>query len=314
MNEKDLQVIKSGYLEVGDGHKLYYEQWGNSDAEPIFFLHGGPGGGFKDKHKFIFNPQKHHVIFFDQRGSGQSKPYASTKNNTTQNLISDIEKLRKLFGFKKIALWGRSWGSALALAYAIEHSSSVSRIAIGGVYIGTRFENDFISTGYVRYTYPEAWERFISLVPEDHKNSGQAITKYYSDKMYGSDKKEAKKYADEWTLWEATTVTINYNKDQLEASVSEDDNLAIAKLETHYFLNDCFMPENYIIDNIHKIKHIPCYVVQGRFDNCTPPETAYRLSKAYGENLTLQWVNAGHKGSDPEIMAADQAVANIFLG
>ena len=313
MKNSGSYVITSGHLDVGDGHELYYEKWGNKEAPPTVFLHGGPGGGFKDRHKFSFNPDKHQIIFFDQRGAGRSTPYASTKNNTTPDLVSDIEKLCNKLGLGKVNLWGRSWGSTLALAYAIAHPEHVRRIVIGGVYLGTRFEYDFIAAGYVRYTYPEAWERFIGLVPEDQRSSGKSITQYYADKMNSSDPDDAKRYADEWTLWEATTLSMRYDKNQLEASVMEEDNLAIAKLETHYFLNDCFMPQNYIIDNIGKIQHIPCYVIQGRFDNCTPPDTAYRLSKAYGDNLTLQWVNAGHKGSEPEIMAADRAIANTFL-
>ena len=313
MNNTDPNVRKSGHLEVGQGHKLYYEDWGNPRSFPIIFLHGGPGGGFSDRHKLNFDPIKHRVIFFDQRGSGKSTPYATTENNTTQELISDIEKLREHFGIKKAHICGRSWGSALALAYALAHPERVEHMMIGGVYFGSRFENDFISTGYGRYTYPEAWERYIALVPEDHRASGTSITQYYADRMHSSDPKEAKKYADEWTLWEVTTLTINYDQRRIEAAVLEDDNLAVARLEAHYFLNDCFMPDNYIIDNIDKIKHIPCYVVQGRFDNCTPPATAHRLAKAYGNNLTLQWVNAGHIGSEPEIMVAERAIANTFL-
>jgi len=165
----------------------------------------------------------------------------------------------------------------------------------------------------VRYTYPEAWERYIAMVPKSHQTDGGTITRYYADKMNSSDAEEAKKYADEWTLWEATTLSINYDQRKLEAEVLNEDNLAVAKLEAHYFLTNCFMPDNYILDNIDTIKHIPCYVVQGRFDNCTPPDTAYRLSKAYGKNLTLQWVNAGHRASDPEIMAATRAAANTRL-
>jgi proline iminopeptidase len=313
MSKQDKNIVKSGHLDVGQGHKIYWEDWGNPEGFPILFLHGGPGGGINDRHKLLFDPLKHRVIFFDQRGAGQSTPYASIENNTTNDLIGDIEKLREHFGINKMHVTGRSWGSALALAYAIAHPERVKHMMIGGIYFGSRFENDFISAGYVRYTYPEAWERYIALVPEDRRTDGMAITQYYANKMNSANAKEAKRYADEWTLWEASTLSLDYDQRKLEAEVLGDDNLAVARLEAHYFLNDCFMPDNYILDNIQKIKHIPCYVVQGRFDNCTPPDTALRLSKAYGKNLTLQWVSGGHRGSEPLINAAERAVANIFL-
>jgi proline iminopeptidase len=313
MDILDEYVRDSGHLTVGDGHKLYYEDWGNPAAFPIIYLHGGPGGGFGDRHKLNFDPLKHRVIFFDQRGAGKSTPYASVDHNTTQDLVSDIEKIREHFSIEKAHISGRSWGSALALAYAIAHPDRVARMMIGGVYFGSKFENDFIAAGYVRYTYPEAWERYIAMVPEEHRGSGTSISQYYADKMHSSDAAEAKHYADEWTLWEATTLSISYDQRQLEPAVLADDNLAIARLEAHYFLNDCFMPDNYILDNIDTIKHIPCYVVQGRFDNCTPPVTAYRLAQAYGDNLTLQWVSAGHRASEPEVRVAERAVANTFL-
>jgi len=140
----DEYVRKSGHLDVGQGHKLYYEDWGNPKAFPIIFLHGGPGGGFSDRHKLNFNPRKHRVIFFDQRGAGKSTPYASIEHNTTQDLVSDIEKLRKHFGIEKAHISGRSWGSTLALAYAIAHPDRVKHMLIGGVYLGSRFENDFV--------------------------------------------------------------------------------------------------------------------------------------------------------------------------
>lgn len=313
MSKDNNSVIKSGHLDVGYGHKLYWEDWGNPKSFPVIYLHGGPGAGFADRHKLAFDPSIHRVIFFDQRGSGRSTPYASTKNNTTQDLISDIVKLREYLGIERVHLFGRSWGSALALAYSIAHPESVKHMLIGGVYFGTSFENDFISAGYVRYTYPEAWERYISIVPEDHRATGTSITQYYVDKMNSMDANEAKKYADEWTLWEASTLPINYDQRKVEEEVLAGDNLAIAKLEAHYFLNNCFMPDNYILDNVDVIKNIPCYVVQGRFDNCTPPITAYRLAKAYGDKLTLQWVSAGHRMADPQIMVAQRAAANTFL-
>jgi proline iminopeptidase len=154
---------------------------------------------------------------------------------------------------------------------------------------------EFIASGHVRYTYPEAWERFIGLVPVGHRINGASSAKYFAEKLNSNDTAEARKFSDERALWENTTPTLAYEKQTIEQDTLGDKaNLPIAKLEAHYFLNNCSIPENYILESIEKIKHLPCYAVQGRFDNCTPPIGAYCLSKTYGDTLTLQFVNAGH--------------------
>ena len=314
-NKADKLTNDSGFLDVGDGHKIYWEDWGNPKAPPIIHFHGGPGGGFSDSHKLIFNPNKHRVIFYDQRGAGKSTPYASIENNTTQLLVEDAEKLRQHLKLGKVYLIGGSWGSTMTLMYALTYPENVKGMIMWGIYLARQFENDLISAGYSRYTYPEAWERYISLVPEENRRDGTSITQYYADKINSTDKKIACQYADEWTLWECSLLTLNYDKRQIENEVvlGDDSNLALARFETHYFLNGCFIPENYIIENIEKIKHIPGYVVQGRFDNCTPPISAYELSKAYGDNLTLQFVNAGHKRHDAQLKTSLVTATNALF-
>lgn len=310
----DTDVNKSGMLDVGDGHKIYWEDWGNPKGAVVMHFHGGPGGGFSDRHKLLYNPQKHRVIFFDQRGAGKSTPYAETKNNTTQKLIEDTEKLRIHLGIEKMYLCGGSWGSTMVLMYALTHPKRVKAMVAWGIYLASQFENDLIAAGYAKYNYPEAWERFIALVPKEHRKSGTTITQYYADKLSSPDAVEAQKYADEWSLWESSLVTVMYDKRKIEKEVlGDENNIPLARLETLYFLNGCFMPENYIIDNIKTIKHIPLYVVQGRFDNCTPPITAYELGKAYGKNMTLQFVNAGHNRGDPEMIVALRAVIDTIF-
>lgn len=311
---QDQNVIKSGMLDVGDSHNIYWEDWGNPDAFPIMHFHGGPGGGFSDGHKLIFNPEKHRVIFFDQRGAGKSTPFAETKNNTTQKLVEDTEKLREHLGIEKMYLVGGSWGSTMVLAYAIAHPERVKAMVAWGIYLARQFENDLISAGHARYNYPEAWERFIAMVPQEHQDSGTSITQYYANKLNSDDGAEARSYADEWSLWESSLLSLAYDQKRVEQSViGSDSNVPLAKLETLYFLNGCFMPENYLLDTIAAVRHIPLYVVQGRFDNCTPPISAFELSRAYGENMTLQMVSAGHKRSEPELQAALRAVINTSL-
>jgi proline iminopeptidase len=316
MKNQDPYVNKSGHLDVGDGHKIYYEDWGNPKSFPIMHLHGGPGAGFSDSHKLIYDPAKHRVIFHDQRGCGKSTPFASLKNNTTQALIADIEKLRGHFGIDKMHVAGGSWGSTLAMLYALKHPEHVKSLMMRGIYLLRQFENDYIYQGGPKETFPEAWQRFIGLVPEKHRKNSMDVIKFYSSKIYSKDRKTAERYAAEWTLWEMSVTSLSYDRLKAEKETMEGDrafNVSMAVMETHYFLNKCFVPENYILKNIDKIKHIPAYVVQGRFDMCTPPVSALDLAKAYGKNLNLQITRAGHLRSEPENLSALRAIASAAL-
>ena len=302
-NTPDNYILQSGYLDVGDGHKIYWEDWGNPESFPVMHFHGGPGPGFNDRHKMLYNSQKQRVIFFDQRGAGKSTPLGETKNNTTQKLIEDTEKLRKYLGVNKMYLAGGSWGSALVLLYAIAHPERVKAMVAWSIYLARKLDTDYVSEGYQRFNYPEAWERFITLVPLKYRTNGDSITKFYSDKINSRNKQVALKYADEWSLWESSLCTISYDRQSMEKEVLGDpDNLVVGKLETHYFYNGCFVPENFILSNIKKIRHLPLFVVQGRFDACTPPYIAYDLFKAYGKKMSLKIVAAGHLRTDPEML------------
>lgn len=302
-----------GFLDVGF-HQLHWEDWGNRNAaHTIFHLHGGPGAGFNEQHKVLFDAEKHHVIFHDQRGSGKSTPHASIEHNTTQDLVEDIERLRVECGVETMILTGGSWGSTLALMYALTYPERVERMVLWGLFLGSQFEIDFVSEGYPRFFFPEAWNRFISFVPEEHRKSGDAIMRYYAEHIRASDELIAKQYADEWTLWEATLLSLNYDKDTLEREVlSDPSNRAIAMLETHYFLHHCFLPENHILNSLTQIQHIPATLIQGRFDMCTPPVSAYNFSQAYGSNLSVQFVVSGHLRTEPEMLAALQREISRF--
>ncbi|MEM6997834.1 MAG: prolyl aminopeptidase [Patescibacteria group bacterium] len=307
-------INKSGHLDVGDGHKLYFEDWGNAEATPILSFHGGPGSNFSDSHKGHFDPNIHRVIFFDQRGCGQSTPFASTDSNTTEYTISDAEKLREYLQIPRWHVVGGSWGSALTLMYAIAHPDRVISMMIWGVYTMRQFEDDWVNEGYPRHFFPKEWARFISLVPEANRTDGNTVMQYYADQMREDDAETAEKYAYEWTLWESVLLSIDYDPNELEQEIMDDPKtLAIALLETHYFLNGCFVAPNYIYNNIDKIKDIPCRAVQGRFDMCTPPETALVLAEAYGEKYELQYVNSGHNRADPEMKTALSLIAKTHL-
>lgn len=312
----DPYINNSGYLKVGDGHKIYWEDWGNPNGFPIMHLHGGPGSGFSESHKLMYDPKKHRVIFHDQRGCGKSTPFASLKNNTTQALIADIEKLREHFGIDKMHVTGGSWGSTLTLLYALAHPEHVAKMMIWSIYLLRQFENDHLYQGGAKNLLPEAWERFIGFVPQAKRKSSDDVIKFYASKINSKDKKTALKYAAEWTLWEMSTVSLSYDKLAIEREVLTGDqsmSVSMAVLETHYFLNKCFVPENYILKNIQKIKHIPCFVVQGRFDLCTPPVSALDLANTYGPNLNLQITRAGHLRSEPENLIALRSIASTAL-
>jgi proline iminopeptidase len=310
-----LNVNANGWIDVGDGHELYWEDWGNPKAKTaVMHLHGGPGAGFSDSHKTLYDPAVHRVIFHDQRGCGRSKPFASTEHNTTQDLVADIERLREHFGLEKVVVAGGSWGSALALAYAVAHPERVARLLLWSIYLARKADTNWIIEGGPKYQLPAEWERFIGRVPEAHRGDGDAVTKYYADKMRSKDAGVAWEFACEWNLWEGALMSVNYDPRTLEARVAADENgVAVALLETHYFLNGCFVPENYLLDNVAKLREIPCDVAQGRFDLCTPPVAAWDLARAWGEKLRLYWVNSGHYRSEPAMLQQLQTITREHL-
>jgi proline iminopeptidase len=312
----DSQLNASGWLDVGDGHEVYWEDWGNPKAEtPIVHLHGGPGGGFSDSNKGLYDPAVHRVIFHDQRGCGRSRPFAGTEHNTTADLVADIERLLEHRGAKgRVYVVGGSWGSTLALCYAIAHPERVKRMLLRSIYLARKVDNDWVNEGGPKFARPEEWERFIALVPEEKRGSGDEIMRYYAEKIRSKDEVEARRYALEWVLWEGALVSTQYDPRVLEAEAMADPNTqAVALIETHYFLNGCFVPENYILDNVDKLRDIPCDVVHGRFDLCTPASAAWDLAQAYGKNLALHWVNAGHISAEPLMLQELQTLVTEHL-
>ncbi len=311
MND-DSYTIKSGHLDVGDGHKIYYQQWGNHKAEPIFFLHGGPGSGCKDKYKLTFDPKKHHVIFHDQRGSGLSTPFAAVDNNTTNNLVKDIETLRNHFKFSRISLSGGSWGSFLALVYAVSYPENVEKMLLRGIFTGTKAELDHIQQGGIAKHYPEAWQQYIELVPKNKQND---TSSYYFDKLLNGTDEEKREHTKRWVLLEASAMSIddNYPAMVLSTESYDEQTTALAILEAHYFTNNCFKSDDFLYVNASKLKDIPIVFVHGRFDHVCPPESAYSLAKRIGENCHLHYVPAGH-GNDPALRETFRAYAWSFLG
>ncbi|SDS35576.1 prolyl aminopeptidase [Actinoplanes derwentensis] len=299
------RVNDRGFLDVGDGHRVYWEDWGNPAGIPVIVLHGGPGAGFSNSHKALFDPERHHVVFHDQRGCGRSTPFGELRHNTTADLIGDVEALRRHFGWADAHVAGGSWGSTLGLLYALAHPGRVRSLLLWSIYLARKFDDYWVMDGPPRFFLPAEWERFISLVPERHRGDSAAIMRYYADRINDEDQTIARRYAMEWTLWEAALTSLIYDPARNERQASADPGVvAVARIEAHYFTQGCFLPENHLLAEVHALSKLPCTVVQGRFDMCTPPVAAHELARAYGAGLDLQWVNAGHLRTDPEMFSA----------
>ena len=294
MND-DKYTITSGYLDVDNGHKIYYQQWGNQSAPAIFCLHGGPGSHSKQKHKIIFDPDKQHVVFFDQRGSGQSMYDNLLEENNTHALVEDIEKLRKHLGFETIQMFGYSWGSTLALCYALKHSKKITKLLVGGIYLGTESETNYLyENGGIGQFSPEAWEYFQEIVPKSKRSNKLA---YYYKQLLSNDLAVKLDHLRRWSQLEASIMSFDADYESIRISTDNDadiENMNGVIIASHYFVNNCFIPDDYILDNLDKIKNMPTVVVQGRFDGVCPPEAAYNLSKGLGENCHLHIVPSSH--------------------
>lgn len=306
---EDKNIIRSGRLKVGDGHELYWVDWGNKSVKnPIFYLHGGPGGGFSEKHFDRFDPKKHRVVFHDQRGSGRSTPFASTEHNTTQDLVSDITKLRDKLGFDKISLYGTSWGSTLSLLYAIENPEVVKKMLIGGIYLARKVDNDFYLRGRISSHFPEVWERFTANVPASDQ---QNVSDFYKQKMASNDEAVRKQFAKEWMVFEASILKLDYTPAGIERDLKDFASESLAYLEAHYILNDCFIEEDFILKNAHKLKGIETVIVQGRYDFICMPSAAYELGKVI-DGAQLHFVASGHSSGDMAQREVTRAYTNML--
>ena len=232
---KSDKSYKSGYIDVSGGHSLYFELYGNPNGIPVLFLHGGPGAGFSEKDKQFFNKRIYNVIFFDQRGASRSKPFGSIENNTTQDLVSDINEILDYLGFDRIFVFGGSWGSSLALVYAIHHPERVKGLIIRGIWLANKYGLEHYINGGLKEFFPDVWERFAKLVPE-----GKNPVAYYLDRMLSDDKKVSDKYAYEWAYYEMSFYTINKMEDPDEI-LKTFSYKSMAILEAHYIKNNCFL-------------------------------------------------------------------------
>lgn len=294
-----IEPYATGTLDTGDGHAVYYERVGTPGGKPAVFLHGGPGGGCSPDHRRLFDPALYDVMLFDQRGCGRSEPHASLEANTTWHLVADIERLRVLAGADDWLVFGGSWGSTLALAYTQTHPTSVSQLVLRGIYTCTQPELDWFYQFGVSQMFPDKWERLQALIPEDER--GDMLAAYHR-RLTGSDRELQLAAARAWSLYEGETVTL---LPDAKLSEQHDDGqfaLAFARIETHYFVNACWLEPEQLLRNASRLTDIPGTIVHGRYDMPCPAHYAWALHKALPHMDFHLVEGAGHAYSEPGIL------------
>ena len=296
-----IKPYDSGFLNV-DEHQVYFEQCGNPNGKPALFLHGGPGGGGSEDVRRFFNPDFYRIIVFDQRGCGRSMPHGCLENNTTWDLVSDIENLRKKLSIEKWLVFGGSWGSTLSLAYAQANPKSVSELVLRGIFLLRKEELHWFYQDGASRIFPEAWSGFLDIIDEDKRDN---LMSSYREIFKSDDKERRLKAAIAWSKWEAATSSLAYKPSLVEEFSNPEFALAFALIENHYFVNKgWFKTENQIIENIDIIRSIPAVIVQGRYDVVCPMKTAWELSEAWPEAELIVAPASGHTAFEKEITHA----------
>lgn len=294
-----IEPFAHGMLDVGDGHKLYWERVGTKGAEPAVFLHGGPGSGISENHRRLFDPNKYDVLLFDQRGCGRSTPRASITANTTWHLVEDMEKLRQMAGMDQWLVFGGSWGSTLALTYTETHPDHVSGLVLRGIFTGSRDEMNWLNQYGASEISPDYWENYIKPVPVAERNDLIGAC----HRLLNHEQNDiAINAARAWSDWEAKNVSIIPPKSSPRTPQSDQAALDIARLENHYFVNDCWLEEGQLFRNLDKIRHLPCVIVHGRHDLICRLSYAWKLHKSWPGSKLHIVEGAGHSYSEPGIL------------
>ncbi len=295
-----IEPYETGFLDA-DNHRIYWEKIGNPGGIPAIFLHGGPGGGCTPEQRRLFDPARYHVLLFDQRGCGRSTPFASLEHNTTWHLVADIERLRDIHGAAQWLVFGGSWGSTLALAYAQTHPERVSRLILRGIFTLRRAELLWFYQEGASWLFPDKWEHYLAPIPSEERHD---LIAAYRRRLTGPDRAVQIEAARAWSTWEHETITLLHNENYAAQGAEASYALAFARIENHYFANQGFFAEGQLIANAPLLKHIPGTIVQGRYDVCTPARTAWDLHRAWPEAELIMVPDAGHAWSEPGITAA----------
>jgi proline iminopeptidase len=296
-----IEPFDSGFLKVSDLHTIYWERCGNPKGKPVVFLHGGPGGGINPTLRRFFDPARYHIILFDQRGCGKSTPFAELRDNTTWDLVADIERLRALLGIDTWMVFGGSWGSTLALAYAQTHPDRVTELVLRGIFLCRRSELLWFYQAGADQIFPDRFEPYRDLIPPAERHD--MIAAYYK-RLTSPDETTRLEAARRWTHWEMTTSELIVSKDKLEKEEDARFALPFARIECHYFTNRIFMDDGALLANIGKIRHIPGVIIHGRYDMVCPVANAWELHKAWPESELHIIPDAGHASYEPGILSA----------
>lgn len=297
-----IEPYKTGYLSVSKEHELYWEESGNPKGKPVIFLHGGPGSGTEASHRCFFNPDRYRIVLMDQRGCGKSRPHSSLHENTTWDLVADIEKLRKHLQIEKWVVFGGSWGSTLALAYAETHPEPVTALILRGIFLCRKMELYWFYQYGAHHLFPEEWEKYLKPIPVSERDD---LMMAYYKRLTSSDEAVRKIAAKAWSRWEGATLKLIPDLSLLESFTEDRHADAIARIESHYFVNRAFFKtDNWLIEQVGRIRHIPAVIIHGRYDIVCPVINAYDLHKAWPESKLEIIPNAGHAAGEVGITDA----------
>jgi proline iminopeptidase len=306
----DVLPFNRGRLKVSALHEVYYEECGNPDGKPALILHGGPGGGISPMLRQMHDPNRYRLVLFDQRGCGNSTPHAELRENTTWDLIADIERIRNKLGIAKWQVVGGSWGSTLAIAYALHHREQVTELILRGIFTLRQREVDWFYQHGASVFFPEAWENFVAQIPEDERHD---LVGAYHKRLTGAERDVQLRCAKAWSQWEGATVSLLPDPLRLQRFGQDQFALAFARIECHYFINHGFFPEDsYLMKRASELSGIPGAIIQGRYDVVTPPVTAFALHKAWTGSTLHIIPDAGHSAVEPGIKAALRRATDEF--
>ena len=304
----EIGPFETGYMPVSGSHVMYWEQSGNPRGRPVLFLHGGPGAGAGAVHRRFFDPTLWRIIIFDQRGAGRSRPLGGLEDNTTPHLIADIEMLRAHLGINRWMLFGGSWGSTLALAYAQAHPSRVTSCVLRGIFLGRASEVEWFLHG-IATVFPEAHAQFLSHLPEHERGD---LLGNYLRRLTDPDPAVHMPAARAWSVFEGTCSTLLPSPDTITTFAQDRTALGLARIEAHYFANDLFLPPGGLLAHMHRLRNIPAEIVQGRYDMICPVTTAFDLARSWqGARMTII-PDAGHSALEPGVRRALVAAVERF--